>query len=259
MTAFQGTADPTDVAGKRLVAALIDMILFAILVGILFSAFGEQGDTFGVIGCEDIEGSFKQCLVLNDTIYLVEGGEAAVVSLIELAYLIGIFVAMRGLTGKTPGTIAMGLRCVDEAGQPIGIGKGFVRSIAGIVDYIPCCFPLVGVITIFAAKGHRRVGDMAAKTFMVDQSAMGRPVVVPGLTMATATFAAPYGGPAAAPGPAGPAAPPAAPGATAQGPPPAPGQPQWDPARAAYIQWDAATQRWLQHDTATDQWRPIDT
>jgi hypothetical protein len=36
-----------------------------------------------------------------------------------------------------------------------------------------------------------------------------------------------------------------------------PTQPQWDPARNAYIQWDPDGQRWMQYDDATQQWRPI--
>jgi hypothetical protein len=34
-------------------------------------------------------------------------------------------------------------------------------------------------------------------------------------------------------------------------------QPQWDPARKAYLQWDPRKQVWLQFDDADGEWRPI--
>jgi hypothetical protein len=37
-----------------------------------------------------------------------------------------------------------------------------------------------------------------------------------------------------------------------------PGEPQWDPARNAYILWDAGSSKWLQYDNAAGAWKPID-
>jgi len=37
-----------------------------------------------------------------------------------------------------------------------------------------------------------------------------------------------------------------------------PGQPQWDPARNAYILWDAGSSKWLQYDNAAGAWKPIE-
>ncbi len=38
----------------------------------------------------------------------------------------------------------------------------------------------------------------------------------------------------------------------------APGQPQWDTARNAYILWDAGSSKWLQYDNAAGAWKPIE-
>ena len=38
----------------------------------------------------------------------------------------------------------------------------------------------------------------------------------------------------------------------------APGQPQWDPARNAYILYDAGSSKWLVYDNAREAWKPID-
>ena len=69
------------------------------------------------------------------------------------------------------------------------------------------------------------------------------------------------------PGPAGmttPMSPPVASGvapvvdAAAAGSAGAPGQPQWDPARNAYILFDAGSSKWLVYDNAREAWKPID-
>lgn len=256
MSAYQVQADPTDVGGKRVVAAIIDWGIWVVINSVLFFALAESASTGGFFNCADTDATANQCVLLGDKIYVVEDSNAMLLNIIQIGYMIGIFVLMRGLTGKTPGTLLMGIRCVDEQGQPIGIGKGFVRSIVGIVDYIPCCLPLVGLITMFTTKGHRRVGDMAAKTYMVDGSHQG-PVIVPGVTTPAAapygaSAAAPYGAPGAAP-----YATPGAMGAQAASPGGPAGDAQWDAQRNAWIRWEAAQESWLEWDEQTQQWTPI--
>lgn len=56
---------------------------------------------------------------------------------------------------------------------------------------------------------------------------------------------------AAAPGDETPGAEPAAPEPPAY-------QPQWDPARQAYLQWNPKTETWLQFDDGAQEWRPIE-
>ena len=173
---------------------------------------------------------------------------------------------------------------MKEDGSVVGIPKAFIRWVLLLVDGQPCGIPLVGFITALTTQGHRRVGDMAAKTFVVRSSAVGSPIVVPGMT-APPPPAGAWGAPAAAPAegwgtssppggwgtlvpgaaPAPPADPsaagwaaptePAAPVATpaASVTPPATA-PQWDEARGAYIQWDPAQGAWLQWDEPSKRW-----
>jgi uncharacterized RDD family membrane protein YckC len=228
-----GATDPTAVVGRRLLAALIDFAIGAAIGTALFMALADSYDTLGFVGCDDVaQPNF--CVSSGSEMTVVEGGPAWLMIAAWLAWSTGIYVVMRGLTGKTPGTAALGVAVVDEHGRPPGIGKALVRSLAGIVDYIPCCVPLVGVITVAATKSHQRVGDLAARTYCVDKRAVGLPVT---------------GSPA-------PGAPVGAYGVAATPPAPA-GQPQWDPQRNAYIQWDQASGRWLQFDQTTNQWTPI--
>ena len=135
----------------------------------------------------------------------VDGGRRAVMQLVMLAYLVGVFVLQRGFTGSTLGTRIMGVVTVGHDGQPIGPLRALWRSVAGIVDYLPCCLPIVGIATIFATTGHRRVGDMAARSLVVGRAHLGSPILVPGLDTGVVAGPAAFGVP---PAPAVPPVPP---------------------------------------------------
>jgi uncharacterized RDD family membrane protein YckC len=185
VTSYLPAPDPTDVAGKRVLAAFIDWVIGAGIALVLFLALSKnvQHVTTTATG-----GTFVT------TTRRVTGAGALIYYGWVLGYALGIYIFWRGLTGKTIGTVALGLRAVNEQGQPLGVGYALIRSVAGIVDYLPCCFPIVGTVTIFTTKGHRRVGDMAAKSFMVDQVYFGQPIVVPSLTPnAGGPYGQPYG------------------------------------------------------------------
>jgi uncharacterized RDD family membrane protein YckC len=280
--------------GKRVGAWFVDLLLYLLLV-FVFSPFGPFGNFVSIpAGISDTEAcdavrdreDVSTCIPVADRAYFVEDGVSTAGTATSVAWFVLVFVIWQGLAGATPGKTVFGVRVVNEAGQAPGVGKAFVRSILWIVDGAPWIVPLVGPITALSSKGHRRVGDMAAKTFVVAVADMGTPPQVPGLTP-------PYGAPAYAPGmavqpPPGPAPAPDTP-ASSQGPQGSPGeqptatmpaetqasssgawaapesspppppvhQPQWDAARGAYICWDPHRARWLQWDDAAQQWTPI--
>ena len=119
--------------------------------------------------------------------------------LIGLALSLLYLVVLQGLTGKTVGKLTTGIRTVREDGQVPGIGKALIRWLLLIVDDFPYFIPmLVGFVCALSSAGHRRVGDMGAKTFVVVKAAAGQPIAVPGLTAAP-EYVAPAWGPAAAP------------------------------------------------------------
>ena len=200
------------------------------------------------------------CTNLNDR--YVAGWPLAILLFVWLAYMVGVFVFQRGLTGRTVGTMLTGVAVVGPDGRPLGPAKALLRSVAGVVDYLPCCLPLVGFVTVLAAPGHRRVGDMAAESYVVGNHWFGRPVELPGPPLPPAPAATPPAGyPAQPPIPAGPR-PPFAPvphRGLPRPPPRCPPRPPRrcararcrDPERRAYLQWDPARQQWLQFDQAT--------
>jgi uncharacterized RDD family membrane protein YckC len=276
--AMAPVADPTNVFGRRVVAALIDGAI-VLVPGIAIAStqfeYTDISDTgrSGTDYCDDyIDQIGGFCTNIGDTVYYSDdAGGGADFAIIGLA--LAMFVVLQGLTGWTVGKLIVGLRTVKEDGSTVGIGKAFVRWLLWIVDGLPC-IPLVGFITALTSTGHRRVGDMAAKTFVVAKEAAGQPVAVPGLTAPPAYGAYPPpampGYPSVAPpGAPGVPPPPGAPGAPAWPTPPPPVAPpmfptptattgpQWDEARGTYIQWDPAQSAWMQWDDTTKAWVPI--
>jgi uncharacterized RDD family membrane protein YckC len=221
------------------------------------------------------------CVPVGTTTYEFTSQDLSTVT--GLAYAIGFgstilnLVILQGLVGASVGKLIVGLRVVRENGKRAGIGWCTLRWILLIVDSICCA--IIGLITAFSSKGHRRVGDMAAGTLVVRRSAMGQTVSVPGYNSGYGS--ANYGGqpgyggppgygaggqagygqngptgwsppPTAAPGAWGsPSAPPAAASA------PSGDGPTWDQARNAYIQYDRDRSEWMQWNDATKAWGPI--
>lgn len=259
MAVPQPVSDPTAVFGRRVVATLIDGV---VVLGPTIAAVSAQ---FEYLTVDQLAGEDPQeycdrfmdqgqglCLntaEVNDRVYLNDGSMAeGGLVFWGLGFL--LLVVVQGLTGWTIGKLLTGIRVVRADGRPPGIGKALVRWVLWVVDGQPCGLPLVGFITGLTTTGHRRVGDMVAKTFVVRASAAGAPVSVPGLTAPppspVAYASAPWSGPGLSSPPGG--SPPTATDAAG---------PQWDAARNTYIQWDPTQSRWLQWDEAARTWSPI--
>jgi uncharacterized RDD family membrane protein YckC len=296
MSAYPATTDPTAVVGRRFGAYVIDVIvLFVVPAAIFFGTaqltFWEDNppcvlleqsnnydpdSEFCIRSTDDTTTTISGETTNNDTVTFKKAAPFLAGG-VYLLYLIVVQWIVQGMTGATLGKAVFGIRTVDEQGGAPGLGKQFIRGVLWIVDGL--CNGLVALILILASKGHRRLGDMAAKTFVVRSSAKGSPIVVPGLTDgsvgapamagAYATTATPptsaYTPPApstmgttppmTAPAPTDPTTPATAP--TAGAAPDASG-PQWDAARNAYIQWDPTSGRWLTYDDAAAEWKPIE-
>lgn len=247
--AYPVQTDPTAVFGRRVLAALIDAAIIIVPVVMLVSASFEYlevadlsvtADEFCDTYLDERGGICFNASEIDDRVYFTDEGTGSGTAL----YWGGTFamlVILQGLTGWTIGKLATGVRVVQEDGRPPGLVKALLRWLLWIVDAFPYFLPLVGFIVGLTTVGHRRVGDMAAKTFVVRSSAAGSPVMVPGLTPSAAPpgYASSWG-PAVA------------------GPPPQPGSsPQWDEARGTYIQWDPAQGAWVQWDDGAKTWSPI--
>lgn len=167
--------DPTSVVGRRVVAAAIDVALVGLVAFADLLVAAERTANHGVPG-----GSCSQavqwCVALGDTTLVAAGGRLAAVLGVAGLYGVGALIVRRGRTGRSPGMDALRLRVVDAAGRPPGVGPAAVRSMAGIADYLPCCLPIVGVVTMASSPFHQRVGDLAAHTYVVPAPRVGHAV-----------------------------------------------------------------------------------
>ncbi|HKT00017.1 MAG TPA: RDD family protein [Rugosimonospora sp.] len=128
------------VTGRRVVATVIDGIVFGIISSLLPIRSGSSGF------------SLTQ---------LSSGG-----SLLLLVVVVLYYVLLEGLTGRTVGKFVTGIRVIDEAtGRPPGAGKAFVRTLLRLIDGI--FGYLVGFVIVIASEKRRRLGDMVARTLVV--------------------------------------------------------------------------------------------
>src|SRR3954468_13357457 len=189
---------PTAVVGRRVAAFLIDALL---LYAISFAIFFAMADTKEEIGRKVLQGDIQ----LNETTYgniTLGDSEYAILGTNFLLYLLIVFAigflylaVLQGIKGWTLGKLALGIRVVDESGRTgPGVGKGAIRWVLWIVDGF--FFYLVAFVTALSSDRNQRVGDMAAKTFVVGQKDVGR---VP-FAAAQPQFAGAGGGPAAVAG-----------------------------------------------------------
>lgn len=258
MTAYPtASGDPTDVMGRRIGAYLIDGLLALVIVmAIAIPVFTSLADKVPTAGRSDFCNSYNDehsggiCVAANDTAYVLTPAETGRLARTFYGAAIGWMllnaVLLQGLAGGTIGKLLVGLRVVRSDGRRAGIGWCALRTIV-LVFVDALCF-IIGLVVSLSSTGHRRVGDMAASTFVVPKVYEGQPLGVPGFVGSSST-------------PPGYAAPPTFSGGiggSGGGPPTSEG-PTWDPARGAYIQYDRAQSAWLQWDDDMKAWNPIDS
>lgn len=271
MSRPQGPVDPTKVVFRRVIAYLIDMVIALGAAAAVFFATANLTQIEGATDCARYELASQGCLYAEingqSNVFLFENRAALFAWLVGAAYSVLFIWLLQGLVGWTPGKLCTGIRVVNEQGRGPGIGRSLIRWLLMIIDDL--CAGLVGLIVMLVSKGHRRVGDMAAKTFVVKTQYRGAPIVVPGMTVAVTApqptvpdYAmqmptSPPVAPAPAEMPTPPAGTPVADSPPTQAQPSVAGGPRWDPARNAYIQWDEARGAWLAYDDSAKEWKPL--
>jgi uncharacterized RDD family membrane protein YckC len=255
---------PTKVVGRRIVAYLIDVLIFVAIVAVAWFALTTQqsGSCPGGGGGLNIGGNCRG----------FQSGDDAKRGIWFAVIVVGfltLFAILPGMKGTSPGKAALGIRVVNDQGNPPGLFRGLVRGFFLVIDA-----SLVGLIVALVTQRNQRLGDLVAGTFVVDKNAVGAIAGGP----AQPAFAAPGGaqfgppptgqpaapptGQPAAPPTGQPAAPPTGqPAAPPTGQPAAPPPPQpqqqvaykadWYPdpeGRARLRYWDG--QRWTEHTSA---------
>jgi uncharacterized RDD family membrane protein YckC len=146
--------------GSRLVAALIDLALQIIAVFIAIAVTAQVAP-----GADD--------------------AAIAALVIVELVLIVaGYPILMEWLArGRTIGKLCLGLRVVRDDGGPIGFRQALVRGLAGLVLEKPGLLApfttAAGVLTMIFSQRDKRLGDMMAGTFVLNERAGPRRSLVP--------------------------------------------------------------------------------
>jgi uncharacterized RDD family membrane protein YckC len=120
-------------------------------------------------------------IVFAAIIFVIAGGMAGSLGVSMGVYLITLFVidwAYFGLSegyfrGKTLGKHLFGLRVIQEAGYPITLWGAILRNIVRAADSLS--FYGVGFITMLVAGNFRRLGDLVARTVVIEERRVSVP------------------------------------------------------------------------------------
>lgn len=153
----------TNVVARRVGAILVDAVVYVLLSAIAWFALVHRFDSSTSRG-----GGF----VIGHTRYAFDNSTSRAVWLaIVVVLALAIFVVLPGLRGISPGKALAGIRVVNSAGAPPGIGRALVRALLWIADLFPYILPgLVGFVVARSSRGNQRIGDMAASTWVVRRS-----------------------------------------------------------------------------------------
>jgi uncharacterized RDD family membrane protein YckC len=116
----------------------------------------------------------RAVLTVNDTVYEAEGGPYLVACVV---FTLLYFALMEALVGATLGKLMTGVRVVTPDGTKPGMWRALVRWALFAVDG-PLTLFICGIVTSSVSAGHRRLGDMAAGTYVIGKADAGRPVAV---------------------------------------------------------------------------------
>jgi len=158
-------ADPTNVVGRRAVAFLLDSFLAFLVSAFILYLIGISFYIPGPI----IRGSQTQ-----------QVNPAAILPYMAayLCYALATSVVTVAKFGWTPGKLMMGVRIVGWDGHPPGLGRSFARALLrGLLDTLQCLYWVAGFAIMSISKGHKSIPDMAAGTFVIDATYLGRQII----------------------------------------------------------------------------------
>ena len=141
-----GPIQATQVTGRRVVATLIDGLVFGVAYWLLALAFGDirtEGEAANWVANLPVAASIAYGL-----------------------FVVGYYLLLEGLLGQTLGKLAVGIKVVAEAtGQAPGIAAVAIRTVLRLIDGLFCY--AVAFVSVLASAKRQRLGDMAARTLVV--------------------------------------------------------------------------------------------
>ena len=141
-----GPAAPIRVTGRRVVATIIDGLVFGVAYWLVALAFGD-------IRTEGEAANF----VANLPVWA---------SVVYGLFVVGYYVLLEGYLGQTVGKMVTGIKVVAEAtGEAPGLAAAAVRTVLRLVDGLFSY--AVAFVTVLVSGKRQRLGDLAAHTLVV--------------------------------------------------------------------------------------------
>jgi uncharacterized RDD family membrane protein YckC len=167
--------DPTQVIWRRCFASGTSVLL----IGLVFLAAAYAGDVHTRrSGCPDPVPAGQQCVQRGSTGYLMKDTGFIWFALALVLLLLAIVVLPHVTMGCSLGKAIFRIRVTRPDGRPPGFLRSFIRLVAWAIDGFALLLP-VGLWLAIFTRGHRRVGDYLARTYVVERSAAGHPVRIP--------------------------------------------------------------------------------
>jgi uncharacterized RDD family membrane protein YckC len=148
---MKNSADNTQkVFGRRIIAAILDIILWSIVFAVASTNFGTVTH------------------VVNNGVATAQASLTGVPSFIFIVAAIAYFVLLEWRVGSTLGKLACGLRVTNMKGEPITFRQSLTRNLFRIVDGFPYIIPyLTGIIIMASGAQSQRLGDKVADSLVV--------------------------------------------------------------------------------------------
>lgn len=154
--------------GARAAAAIIDFLVITVII----VAFAVSMSLLAKLGHTGPRPSPEQSSTWAVAIFVL------VIFALEWGYYV-LFEAL--WDGQTPGKRLLHIRVVQDGGYSVSFGASAVRNIARIIDGQPGVAPVfaygVGVVVAALNKSGKRLGDMMAGTFVVQERIEQAPVI----------------------------------------------------------------------------------
>ncbi len=142
---FVGTHEDVHVTGRRILATIVDGLIFGGLYAVMVLLFGSISS----VGSADWNGSMP-----------------ALPTLLYGVIVVLYYILLEGYLGQTVGKMLLGIKVVrEDDGEVPGLGGATIRTLLRIVDGILSYS--VAFITVLISGKNQRFGDMAAHTLVV--------------------------------------------------------------------------------------------
>ena len=142
---FVGTHEDVHVTGRRILATIVDGLIFGGLYTVMVLLFGSISS----VGFAEWNGSMP-----------------ALPTLLYGVIVVLYYILLEGYLGQTVGKMLLGIEVVrEDTGEVPGLGGATIRTLLRIVDGLFSY--LVAFISVLISGKNQRLGDMAAHTLVV--------------------------------------------------------------------------------------------